>query len=116
MQLYLNVIEFGPDLYGIGKAAFHYSRGEALTSSTSRSRSFLALTPSVAAPLFQAGRETLPSSPEGWMTHLRQAHGDRGEERGTISSPRRSSPKDWNEEVIFHGGREGFNYRRHDRP
>ena len=69
MQLYLNVIEFGPDVYGIGKAAFHYFGRKPDELNLAESLFLASLLPS---PLRFSKLAEKPRLSEGWMTHLRQ--------------------------------------------
>ncbi len=69
MELYLNVIEFGPDVYGITQAAFHYFGRKPDELNLAESLFLASLLPS---PLrFHKLAEKSPLS-ESWTKHLRE--------------------------------------------
>jgi len=67
MELYLNVIEFGPNIYGVTQAAEHFyaRRPEELNLAES-----LYLASVLPSPLRFHGHYDAGRVPEGWMTHL----------------------------------------------
>jgi membrane peptidoglycan carboxypeptidase len=69
MELYLNVIEFGPDVYGVTQAAFHYFGRKPDELNLAESLFLASLLPS---PLRFAKLAEKPTLSEGWTKHLRQ--------------------------------------------
>lgn len=66
LELYLNVIEFGPMVYGAGPAAYHYFRAPASSLSLGQALYLSSILPNPTRQHFGAdGRVT-----EGWMTYL----------------------------------------------
>lgn len=69
MELYLNVIEFGPGIYGVKAAADHYFARHPEELSLSESLFLASLLPS---PLRYHRLAERPELSEGWTNHLRQ--------------------------------------------
>jgi membrane peptidoglycan carboxypeptidase len=69
MELYLNVIEFGPDLYGVGKAAFRYFGRKPDELTLSEAFFLASLLP---APLRFSKLADKPQLSDAWTNHLRQ--------------------------------------------
>ena len=69
MELYLNVIEFGPDVYGITQAAFHYFGRKPDELNLAESIFLASLLPS---PIRFHKLAEKPQLSEGWTRHLRQ--------------------------------------------
>jgi hypothetical protein len=69
MELYLNVIEFGPDIYGISKAALHYFGRKPDELNLAESLFLSSLLPS---PLRFSKLAEKPRLSEAWTKHLRQ--------------------------------------------
>ena len=99
MELYLNVIEFGPAVYGITNASEYYfgrSPGE-LTLAES-----LFLSSLLPAPLKYGGMRDLPQLPEGW-THMLHTMMQMEEKRGLITDAELAEGQA--ESIVFwHGG------------
>lgn len=74
MELYLNVVEFAPDVYGIGPAASHYFNSSPSRLSLGQSMYLASILPSPKVQHFGAGGAVSP----GWMRYLhtlmRHAH------------------------------------------
>lgn len=68
MELYLNVVEFGPNVYGIGPAAQHYFRTSPAALSVSQCFYLASILPSPKKQHFAAGGAVSA----GWMKHLRR--------------------------------------------
>lgn len=68
MELYLNVVEFGPMVYGIGPAAQHYFRTSPAGLSVSQCFYLASILPSPKTSHFAAGGAVSA----GWMSHLRR--------------------------------------------
>lgn len=68
MELYLNVVEFGPMVYGIGPAAQHYFRTSPASLSVSQCFYLASILPSPKVQHFAAGNAVSGS----WMSHLRR--------------------------------------------
>jgi hypothetical protein len=68
LELYLNVIEFGPGIYGIGPAAQHYFNSSASQLSLGQSLYLASILPSPSRQYFGAGGQVTP----GWMGYLRK--------------------------------------------
>jgi hypothetical protein len=68
MELYLNVVEFGPMIYGIGPAAQHYFRTSPAALSVSQCFYLASILPSPRTSHFAAGGAVS----ESWMNHLRR--------------------------------------------
>jgi hypothetical protein len=68
MELYLNVIEFGPMLYGVGPAARHYFNAGASQLSLGQALYLSSILPMPSRQYFGAGGAVSP----GWMKHLRR--------------------------------------------
>jgi hypothetical protein len=75
LELYLNVVEFGPMVYGIGPAARHYFNAVPSELSLSQSLYISSIMPNPKSQHFGAGGVVVP----GWMNYLRKlmkiAHG-----------------------------------------
>jgi len=99
MELYLNVIEFGPAVYGITNASEYYfgrSPGE-LTLAES-----LFLSSLLPAPLKYGGMRDLPQLPEGW-TRMLHSMMQMEEKRGLITDAELAEGQA--ESIVFwHGG------------
>lgn len=68
LELYLNVIEFGPGLYGIGPAARHYFNASASQLSLGQSLYLASILPNPTRQYFGAGGQVTP----GWSAYLRK--------------------------------------------
>lgn len=68
MELYLNVVEFGPMVYGIGPAARHYFRTSPSSLSVAQCFYLASILPSPKTSHFAAGGAVSA----GWMGHLRR--------------------------------------------
>jgi hypothetical protein len=68
LELYLNVIEFGPGIYGIGPAAQHYFNSSASQLSLGQSLYLASILPSPSRHFFSADGQVMP----GWMGYLRK--------------------------------------------
>ena len=68
MELYLNVIEFGPGIYGIGSAAAHYFNAAPHQLSLGQSLYLASVLPSPKRHYFGADGQVTP----GWMGYLRK--------------------------------------------
>lgn len=68
LELYLNVIEFGPGIYGIGSAAAHYFNTTASQLSLGQSLYLASVLPSPKRHYFGADGRVTP----GWMGYLRR--------------------------------------------
>jgi len=68
MELYLNVVEFGPMIYGIGPAARHYFRTSPDALTVSQAYYLASILPSPKKQHFGAGGAVSG----GWMSHLRR--------------------------------------------
>jgi hypothetical protein len=96
MELYLNVIEFGPDLYGIGKAAFHYFGRKPDELNLAESLFLASLLP---APLRFCKLAEKPRLSDGWMSHLHQLMAIAA--KNDLISPEELAAG-LNEDVVFH--------------
>ncbi len=96
MELYLNVIEFGPDLYGIGKAAFHYFGRKPDELNVAECFFLASLLP---APLRYGKLADKPRLSENWTNHLRQWMGIAA--KNDLLSPEELTQA-LSEEVVFH--------------
>jgi membrane peptidoglycan carboxypeptidase len=68
LELYLNVIEFGPGIYGIGAAAQHYFNASPSQLSLGQSLYLASILPSPTRQYFGAEGQVTP----GWMGYLRK--------------------------------------------
>jgi membrane peptidoglycan carboxypeptidase len=68
MELYLNVIEFGPGVYGVGPAARHYFNASAAQLSLGQALYLASLLPSPTRSYFGGDGQVTP----GWMSYLRK--------------------------------------------
>lgn len=68
LELYLNVIEFGPGIYGIGAAAQHYFSTTPAELSLGQSLYLASILPNPSRQYFGAGGQVTP----GWMAYLRK--------------------------------------------
>jgi hypothetical protein len=68
LELYLNVIEFGPGIYGIRAAAQHYFATTPAELSLGQSLYLASILPSPSRQYFGAGGQVTP----GWMAYLRK--------------------------------------------
>jgi hypothetical protein len=67
MELYLNIIEFGPDIYGVTRAAEHFFARRPEELNLAESMYLASVLPS---PLRFHGHYDAGRVPEGWMAHL----------------------------------------------
>jgi hypothetical protein len=81
MELYLNVIEFGPAVYGITNAAEYYFGRSPMELNLAESLFLSSLLP---APLRYGGMRDLPQVPEGW-TRMLHSMMQMEEKRGLIT-------------------------------
>jgi hypothetical protein len=99
MELYLNVIEFGPAVYGVTNASEYYfgrSPGE-LTLAES-----LFLSSLLPSPIRYGAMRDLPQLPEGW-THMLHTMMQMEEKRGLITDAELAEGQ--SESIVFwHGG------------
>lgn len=72
LELYLNVIELGPGLYGIGPAAWHYFRTNAADLSLGQALYLASILPSPKVSHFGADGHVAP----GWAAYLRRLMGN----------------------------------------
>jgi membrane peptidoglycan carboxypeptidase len=100
MELYLNVIEFGPNLYGITHAALHYFGRKPDELNLAESLFLASLLPS---PLRFSKLAEKPQLSEGWTKHLRQLMAI-AVRNNLISSEELAVGM--NEEVAFHDPKE----------
>jgi hypothetical protein len=99
MELYLNVIEFGPNVYGIGPAATYYFGRTPAELNLAESLFLSSLLP---APIRYSRMHDAEQAPEGWMRTLR-ATMQMANKRGLISDDELAEARD--ESVVFwHGG------------
>ncbi len=68
LELYFNIVEFGPNLYGIGPAARHYFNGPAADLSLGQALYISSIMPNPKVQHFGAGGAVVP----GWMDYLRK--------------------------------------------
>ena len=68
MELYLNVVEFGPLVYGIGPAARHYFGGSAGQLSLGQALYIASILPNPKLQHFASGGAVTP----GWTRYLRK--------------------------------------------
>jgi membrane peptidoglycan carboxypeptidase len=68
LELYFNVIEFGPDVYGITAASDYYFGRRPAELDVAESFFLASLLP---APLRYSGMRGAEQAPEGWMNTLR---------------------------------------------
>ena len=68
LELYLNVVEFGPMVYGIGPAARHYFNTSAAELSLGQALYISSILPNPKQQHFAAGGAVTP----GWMSYLRK--------------------------------------------
>lgn len=68
LEIYLNIIEWGPDVWGVGAAARHYF-GKPASALGPVESAFLASI--IARPNRGWGRDPIPRLGEGWWTYLR---------------------------------------------
>jgi hypothetical protein len=68
LELYFNIVEFGPNLYGIGPAARHYFNAPAADLSIGQALYISSIMPSPKIQHFGAGGAVVP----GWMDYLRK--------------------------------------------
>jgi hypothetical protein len=96
MELYLNVIEFGPDVYGITQAADHYfgRKPEELNLAECLFLSSIMPSPIRYHRIFEKGEV-----PEAWMKHIRQLM-EIAEKVGNISKAELA--EGLSETVVFH--------------
>jgi len=66
LELYLNVIEFGPDLYGVGPAAAHYFRTHSASLSLGQAMYLASILPNPKQQHFVEGGRVS----DGWMRYL----------------------------------------------
>ena len=84
MELYLNVIEFGPAVYGITAAAEHYF---GRTPAELNLAECLFLSSLLPAPLRYGAMRESGEVPEGWMRTLRYLDADRAQARAHLPTP-----------------------------
>jgi membrane peptidoglycan carboxypeptidase len=99
LELYLNVIEFGPAVYGIGSASeFYFGRAPAELDLAE----CLFLASLLPAPLRYAPMREAEQPPDGWMRNLRSLM-EIERKRGLITDSELMEAQ--NEQVLFwHGG------------
>lgn len=68
LELYFNIVEFGPNLYGIGPAARHYFSAPAADLSLGQALYISSIMPNPKVQHFGAGGAVIP----GWMDYLRK--------------------------------------------
>ncbi|MEO7332194.1 MAG: transglycosylase domain-containing protein, partial [Minicystis sp.] len=68
LELYFNVVEFGPNLYGIGPASRHYFNAPAADLSLGQALYISSIMPNPKVQHFGAGGAVVP----GWMDYLRK--------------------------------------------
>ena len=96
MELYLNVIEYGPNVYGITQAAFHYFGRKPDELNLAESLFLSSILPS---PVRYHKLAEKPQLSEGWSKHLRDLMGIAGK-LGTISADELA--RGLTEQVVFH--------------
>jgi hypothetical protein len=96
MELYLNVIEFGPDLYGVQKAALHYFGRKPDELNLAESLFLSSLLP---APLRFSKLADKPKLSDSWMGHIHQLMAIAAKS-DLVSSEELSAGM--SEEVVFH--------------
>ncbi|HEY2518314.1 MAG TPA: biosynthetic peptidoglycan transglycosylase [Polyangiaceae bacterium] len=96
MELYLNVIEYGPNVYGITQAAFHYFGRKPDELNLAESLFLSSILPS---PVRYHKLAEQPQLSEAWSKHLRDLMGIAGK-LGTISADELA--QGLAEQVVFH--------------
>jgi penicillin-binding protein 1A len=97
MELYLNVVEFGPMVYGVGAAAQHYFNTTAAQLSLGQSLYMSSILPNPKVQRFEAGGDVTPSWSEYLrklmrIAHRRQRINDEELEAGLLETVVRGSP------------------------
>jgi hypothetical protein len=99
LELYFNVIEFGPDVYGVGAASDYYFGRQPAELNLAECLFLASVLP---APLRHASMHDGDRPPDGWMRNLRSLM-DVERQRGLITESERTEAE--SEEVVFwHGG------------
>jgi hypothetical protein len=99
MELYLNVIEFGPAVYGVTNAAEYYFGRSPGELSLAESLFLSSLLPS---PIRYGAMRDLPQLPDGW-THMLHTMMQMEEKRGLITDAELAEGQ--SESIVFwHGG------------
>jgi hypothetical protein len=99
MELYLNVIEFGPAVYGITSAAEYYFGRSPSDLNLAEGLFLSSLLPS---PLRYGSMRELPQAPEGWMRTLRSLM-QIANKRGLVTDAELAEGEE--EAIVFwHGG------------